>query len=348
MILSRRALLAMSVLRLKQPVRVGIWGSVGHTDEVLKALPLLPDAKLVAFAEPDAARAARLSKSPAWSGAKAYTDPRKMLDEEKLDVVAIANDNGARAAAILECAGRRIHPFAEKPVALTEADLAAVKKAVQQNRVRLGCMLNMRSEPHYLAMKAIVKAGTIGDVAQIESQKSYKVDNWPEWRSKYSTYGGTIPWIGVHMIDLMRATTGREFRSVVSMQSHMGFPELGEMENTTGSLFRLDNGGVALMHLDYFRTSEAPTHGDDRMRIAGTKGIVEYQMSTGVTLQERGKPPRTVTDFPPRTWLFADFLSAVYGDGRDEIKEDDIYGSTLATIRAWESAKSGKLLPIEA
>ena len=56
------------------------------------------------------------------------------------------------------------------------------------------------------------------------------------------------------------------------------------METATASVLQLDNGGLATLRVDYFRPETAPTHGDDRLRLAGTKGIVEYQASTGVTL----------------------------------------------------------------
>ena len=73
------------------------------------------------------------------------------------------------------------------------------------------------------------------------------------------------------MVDLMRWTSGREFTEAVSFQTRVGFPEIKEMKNVTGSMFRLDNGGVALLQMDYLRPKLAATHGDDRLRVAGPK-----------------------------------------------------------------------------
>ena len=36
--------------------------------------------------------------------------------------------------------------------------------------------------------------------------------------------------------------------------------------------------------MDYLRPATAPTHGDDRLRIAGTLGVVEHQEGRGLTL----------------------------------------------------------------
>ena len=73
------------------------------------------------------------------------------------------------------------------------------------------------------------------------------------------------------------------------------------MENTTATLFRLDNRGTAALRMDYLRPETAPTHGDDRLRLAGTRGVLEYQAATGLTLVTAKEKPRVITDLPPRS-----------------------------------------------
>src|SRR5438552_9010621 len=166
-------------------------------------------------------------------------------------------------------------------------------------------LLPMRFSPPYLAMKQVVESGEIGAIAQIDAQKSYKLGERSPWMLNRSSYGGSIPYIGVHMVDLMRWTSGREFVEAVSLQTHIGYPEYGQMENTTGTLFRLDNGGVAVLHMDYLRPQTAVTHGDDRLRLAGTGGVVEYQEATGVTVITGTENGRTITELPKARSLCA-------------------------------------------
>ena len=149
---------------------------------------------------------------------KRYDDWKAMLDSEKLDVVAITNNNGERAPVIIEAAKRKINVVAEKPLAIDRAGLQAVRTAVEKNGISLGMLLNMRYQPHFLALKKIVSEGTIGEVLQIASQKSYKLGNRAPWFRKTSTYGGSITWVGIHMLDLMRWTSGREFTSVAGFK----------------------------------------------------------------------------------------------------------------------------------
>ena len=141
------------------------------------------------------------------------------------------------------------------------------------------------------------------------------------------------------MVDLMRWLSGREFVETVSLQAHVGFPEYGQMENTTGSLFRMDNGGVAVLHMDFLRPETAPTHGDDRLRLVGTGGVVEYQEATGVTVITGSQKPRTITDLPKDRSLFLDFLDSVYNQKPAGLSLSDIYRVSEIVLAARDSAE---------
>src|ERR1700730_2603482 len=199
-------------------------------------------------------------------------------------MAAICCANGERAEIILECAKRKLNIVAEKPLAITAQDLDRVKTAVAANGTRLTMLISMRFEGVYRALKHIVDSGEIGEVAQIAAQKSYKLGDRAEWMRSRATFGGTIPYIAVHMVDLMRWTSGRELVETVSLQNRVGHSELQEMENVTGTIFRLDNGGIATLRMDYLRPDTAPTWGDDRLRLAGTRGVAEFQEATGMSL----------------------------------------------------------------
>lgn len=330
----------VAALRLPRKLRVGIWGVQGHTGEITVPAPSLPDVEIVAVAD------AHEKPSGKLASFKFYNNPRGMLDRENLDIVAVCNNNGERAAAILECIKRGLNVIAEKPIALDRAGLARIKRAVADSRISLGMLLPMRFDPPYLAIRNIVKEGIIGDVAQIASQKSYKAGAREDWYKKRSSYGGSIAWIGIHMIDLMRFTSGREFRETAGFQGHIAFPELGEMENVTASIFKLDNGGVANLRMDYLRTPTAPTHGDDRLRLAGTKGIVEYQESVGVTLMTDAEKPHSLSLLPPGRSVFVDYLDHAYNGAPAMLPLDDIYRVTEITIGAQEAADKGAVIKL--
>ncbi len=340
------AALSAETLKLPAKVRVAIVGLEGHPTEISKPIDEMPDVEVVAIATPDARAIERYTRGKSRLAAlKPYTDYRRMLDVEKPDVVAVCNNNGERAAAIIEAAGRKMNVIAEKPLALTRADLNRVKSAVKENRIQLGMLLPMRYEPSYLALKQIVDSGEIGEVILISAQKSYQLGNREEWYKHQATYGSTILWIGIHMFDLMRFTSGRDFTHASSFMGRVGFPSAGEMETTTSTAFRMDNGGTATLHMDYCLPAGAPSHGDDRLRLSGTKGVAEYMAATGTTLATATKKPHRLEALPPEGSVFRDYIASVYGGAKPTLSIEDIYRNCEVTIAAHEAAVEQKVVP---
>jgi predicted dehydrogenase len=327
-------------VRLPKKIRVGILGFEGHTNQILGPLNRLPDVEIVAYWASDANQ--QLRRLPA---AKRYDDWKAMLDSEKIDVVSITNNNGDRAQAILEAAKRKINIMAEKPLATDRAGLQKVREAVERSGISLGMMLDKRFEPRFMALKKIVSDGVIGEVIQMASQISYKLGTRAPWFQKTSTYGGSITWVGIHMLDLMRWTSGREFTAVGGFETRKG-RNVGEMETATASVLQLDNGGVATLRVDYLRPETASSHEDYRVRLAGTKGIAEYQLASGVTLITGDGPQRTIADLPPAQSLFVDYLEATYNGKTPVTTVTDIYRICEATLAAEEAANKGTMVRI--
>ena len=324
-------------VRLPRKIRIGMIGLEGHSGLVLDALRDLPDAELVAFQDSDPARGTKLR-------ARRYPTYREMLEREQLDVVGIAGPNAERVPVILAAAARKLHIAAEKPLALTRADLELVKSAVSSNGVQLTMFLPMRFYGSYTEMRRIIASGVIGEVAQVDAQKSYKLGPRPDWMRHHETYGGTIPYIGIHMVDLIRHVTGREIVEAFSLQKRIGNAELMDMENTTASLFRLDNGAVSVLHMDYLRPDAAEGHGDDRLRVAGTSGIVEFQEHGGLKLVHAKRKEALISPLPPDRGLFVDFLDSVYNGKPPGLSLHEIYRANEIVLAARESAETGRLV----
>lgn len=341
-----RLAVAQPTVRLPQKVRIALIGLEGHIGEILDPLDRLPDVQVVAIEDADPQRLKEVAEGKHTSGARRYSDWRDLLNRETLDMAAICGTNGERAEIVIECAKRKIHVVAEKPLATTIADFQRIREAVKQSGIHLTMLIEMRFESRYRALKQIVESGEIGEVAQIAAQKSYKLGERAEWMRNRATYGGTIPFIGIHMVDLIRFTSGRELTAAVSFEGRVGHPELRDFENSTATIFQLDNHGTAALHMDYLRPDIAPSWGDDRLRLAGTRGIAEYQASNGVTLMTRDRAPREVTDLPPDGSLFVDFLQSVYHGAPSGLSLADIYRANEIVLAARESADHRQIVKL--
>ncbi len=332
-----------SPLKLPRAIRVGIIGLEGHYSEILSVASASPQVRVVAVAEADPKLRSSVSDDALLKSATPFSDYREMLDRQKLDVVAVCGDNGTRAQVVRDCAERGLAIVAEKPLALTLADLDLTRQKIVASGVPFTMLLSMRFEPQYRKMHAIVRGGEIGEVVAMTAQKSYKLGERPDWMKRRETFGGIIPYIGIHMVDLMLWVSGREFVETAAFQSNVGYPAIREMENNAAVVFKLDNRGTATVRLDYLRPETAPTHGDDRLRIAGTEGVVEYQGSSGLTLVTRERKPAQALDLPEGGSLFGDFLDAAYNGRQPLLTPAEIFRVNEVVLKARDAAESNAI-----
>ncbi len=326
-------------------VQVGLIGTDGHTSVLLGTIARLPNVELTAFAKslPDDDASGMKRNKAASPDIQIYDQFEEMLEKEELDVVGVCLPYYRNAEASMAAARKGIHIVSEKPVATTLDDLEALKKAVTQSKVRLTSLMNMRCFPAYRAARKAVQDGLIGEPILLTSQKSYRFGKSRPWFYKdMETYGGTIPWAGIHSIDYMRWTTGRKFVQVSAWHGNRDHGDYPGFQDHAGVLFKLDNGGTAMTNLDYLRPDSAPTHGDDRLRIAGSEGVIEVlgaenrvhliTAADGSRELELGEP----VDF------FADLLAELAGQGEHLISQEDAFRLTEICLKARDAAETGE------
>ena len=330
-------------------VRVGVIGTDGHTDLVLGSIPSLPGVELVAFAKSrpeDDAAAVRRNKA-FTDKTRIYEQFEPMLEREELDVVGVFLPYYLNAKASVAAARRGIHIVSEKPLATTLADLAALKEAVAESGVRLTSLMNMRCEPHYRAARQAVRDGLIGEPILLTSQKSYKFGASRPWFYKdLETYGGSIPWAGIHSLDYMRWASGREYVRVSAWHGNKDHLDYPGFQDHAGVLLKLDNGGTAMTNIDYLRPETAPTHSDDRLRIAGSEGVVEVLGVDGRTVLMTASAGPQQLKLPEKVDFFADFLAELAGKGKHLISQQDAFRMTEICLIARNAAESGTWLDI--
>ena len=329
-------------------IRVAIIGSRGHINELFDGWHAAGECELVGMAPADRFDDVnRFSNQPAWGPTtRAYDDYRQMLDETKPDVACVAMQYYQNAAAIVEAASRGIHVIAEKPVATTLDDLERVRQAVARHNVRLTALLAMRFEPRIHAARKAVADGLIGEPILAFGQKSYRFGTRPDFFRRRDTYGGTIPWVAIHAIDFVRYCTQLEYRSVRALHVNKAHPNYPGCEDAGALLFELSNGGQALVSFDYLRPAATPTHGDDRLRIAGSHGVVEVRLADGLCqIITHADAPRELT-CPPAGQFFADFVRELRGEGQHVVGPDEAVRVTEIALKAREAADTDQIMPL--
>jgi predicted dehydrogenase len=185
-------------------VRVGLIGHDGHSEIILNSLPSLSNVQWTAYAkgEPGEDSAWAQKQIPGGSPVRVYENYHDMLEEEQLDVVGVCLPFFQNAEASIQAAHKGIHVLSEKPAALNLPDLGRLEKVINESGVGYSIMLAMRALPIFQAARKAVQEGTIGEPILLSSQKSYQFGSQRAWYyNERKTYGGTIPWVGIHSRD---------------------------------------------------------------------------------------------------------------------------------------------------
>ncbi len=330
-------------------IRFGLIGQDGHQSVILDSLPRHPEIHWVAAAPSRPGDDINhIQKHPAaHAQMQLYRDYRELLDKAELDLVVICLPYAWNAPAAIKAGKRGIHVISDKPAATTLSDLDELEQVFHSGKARYSSLLNMRALPTFLAARQAVKEGKIGEPILISSQKSYKFGNERPWFYKdRKIYGGTIPWIGIHAIDFMRWVSGQEYSAVTAVQGNKAHPDYPGCQDFASVLFRLKNGGTAISHQDYLRPASAPTHGDDRLRVAGTEGVLEVVENDGKVILYSGKGQSGQLTLPPPIDLLDDFLASLRGKKEPLIPANEIFSITRVCLKAQEAADTGKWLEL--
>ena len=321
--------------------RIVLLGLKGHQSVCLQEIARREDVRLVAVTDDDPNL---LLSAPNLPGVRPDTlitpHQAEVLALPNVDVAIVCGDNGARARDLLACAQRGWHLCAEKPLALDLHDLDKVRAAVAAAKVRLTMLLTMRFEGVYRAARQALAQGVVGKPLQLAAQKSYRRGQRPAWQRQRATYGGTIPFIGIHPVDMLAWLTGCRYRRVAALAHNAGLPGAGQMEESCALLLETTEGAVVSIRLDYLRPNAAPSHGDDRFRIAGSTGVLEVIDGKLNLITHEQKPSVLPAAEAPN--LFGQFLDALAGKGTHDITAEQAFAMTAVCLRAQEAAVSGR------
>ena len=326
-------------------MRVGIIGSTGHVDYVLED---------VGKTGVDIVGVAPGSQGESMDGlyekvkslnpkAAIYQDFRQMLDQLKPDVAVVACRFSDHASVTIEALCRGINVFTEKPIATTLADLDCLWKAYLEADVHLAAMFGIRYHPWFLTAWNEVRHGAIGEVRLITAQKSYKLGQRDEFYTNRKTYGGTIPWVGIHAIDWVHWFSGERFLSVFASHSSLRNRGHGELEVTASCHFNLTNEVIASVSIDYLRPETACSHDDDRIRVVGTEGVIQVRNGNAYLLNADSDGTNSLPLLPGRG-IFSDFVAQIRGEGQCLVSAEDSFYATRAALLARQSADEGQLI----
>jgi myo-inositol 2-dehydrogenase/D-chiro-inositol 1-dehydrogenase len=278
-----------------EPIGVAVLGAGRMGQTHIRNLAGIPDARVVAVADPDAAAAER-GRALARADV-ALTDPRAAISVAGVDAVVIVTPTSTHAEYIEAAvtAGKAV--WSEKPIALDLTETARVVDVVERSGrpVQLGFM--RRFDPGYVAAKASIERGELG---RIEQFRALSRDTYPPSVEFLHHAGGIFLDMTVHDLDLARFLVG-EVEEVVAWAEVLAEPRFAEAGDydTALAMLRFQNGAMGVVETG--RHSEWGY--DIRTEVAGAKAkvVVEDAQKTPATFsREFGFHGDHFEDFPDR------------------------------------------------
>lgn len=274
-----------------------------------------------------------------------FEDYRQMLQDINPDIAGISPRIDRIADIACQSLDASVSCLCEKPLAITWDQLRRLENACTASRAKLMCLLPMRYDPAFYTLHRQVQAGAIGDPVLVTLQKSYQMGTRADYYRRRSLYGGILPFIGSHTLDLTHFITGKHFRRMNCWQTTLHNGGNGDMESAACCQFTFSEGGCGVNFLDYFRPETAATWADNRMRVAGSQGVIETD-GTRVSLISGCHDVKELA-LENAGPAFADFIRDIrLHTGDCLVKSSDCLYVARMALLARQSADSGQ--PVDA
>ncbi len=213
---------------MKEKTRIAIVGFGGAGQGPANLIQEYEDLELVAIA--DTSKERRMLAEERF-GVRTYSDYRKMLKEEKIDILCNKTPNFLHAEVAVEALKANCHVFSEKPVGMTRKEIAEMLKAEKESGRYLQINFEMRYSKISHRIKEIIDAGEIGEPKNLLFTHMCGgtgfVKAAGDWRADPDKVGGYYIEEGCHRLDLMRYYFNQDIEDVEAVPA----PSLRGPEN---------------------------------------------------------------------------------------------------------------------
>jgi predicted dehydrogenase len=281
---------------LREKVRWGVLGAAKiAVEKVIPAIGRGEWSEVVGLASRDAATAARVARELGIE--KSYGSYEELLADPEIEAVYNPLPNHLHVPWTLKAAEAGKHVLCEKPIALSAAEARLLLDARARTGVKIQEAFMVRTHPQWVAARALVRAGRIGELRSIEAVFSYFNRDPANIRNIPAAGGGALMDIGCYPIQISRFVYGAEPRRVLGLVERD--PEM-KTDRLTSAILEFETGRAVF-------TCATQLVAHQRVELLGTRGRVEIEVPFNA-------PP----DRPTR--IFVDDGSALGGANAETIE----------------------------
>ena len=210
----------------------------------------------------------------ATKGLKVFGDGMELIRSQTVDAVIVATPHYQHTSLGIAAFEHGLHLMVEKPISAHKADAERLVAAHQKNpRLIFGGMFQLRVEPRYEKIRALIRNGDLGEIVRV----NWVNTDWFRGEAYYASSAWRATWKGegggvllnqcLHNLDVLQWLLGMPTRV-------RGFCQLGrfhqiEVEDNVTAYLEWSNGATGVF---VSSTGEAP--GVNRLEIVGTRGTL--------------------------------------------------------------------------
>lgn len=206
---------------------------------------------------------------------KRYTDYKKMIEENELELVSIATESGIHAEVALFCIDNGINVIIEKPMAMSMKDANEIIRRSKEKNVKVSACHQNRFNIAVQEMRKAVESGRFGKLSHgsIHVRWNRNQDYYTQapWRGTWAQDGGALMNQCIHGIDLLRWMMGDEVEEVYGV-TRQQFHHYLEAEDIGMAVVKFKNGAIATIE---GTTNVYPKNLEETLYLFGENGTVK-------------------------------------------------------------------------
>ena len=347
---------------MKDKVRVGLVGSGFISAIHADALKRCAGAEIVAVASPTRGKAGAFARRHGIP--RHFTDYRKLLDLDEIDLVVLGIPNDLHCEVTLNAAAAGKHIVLEKPMCLSLAEADQMLAACRRAKVKLMYAEELCFAPKYVRLKQLLDSGALGHPELLKQSEKHDGPHAAHFWDVERSGGGVTMDMGCHAIEFFRWMLGRP--AIKSVYAQMGTHVHGKKtrgDDNAILVLEFANGTTAVAEESWTKLGGM----DDRAEVHGSKGVayadllhgnaIETYSAAGYdyAVEKAGSTVGWSFTIYEEIWNYgfvhemAHFVECVSEDKQPLVTGEDARAVMEALFAAYESAGTGRkvMLPFQ-
>ena len=320
-----------------------------------------PQAKLAAYYDLNAARAAELAKK---YGGKAYASVDELLADPTIDAVSVCTSNVTHAEITIAALKAGKHVLCEKPMATTLADCEAMVQTARETGRKLMIGQNQRLAKAHVRARELIAAGLIGEIVGFRTTfghggpETWSVDPGQNvwFFDKTKAAMGAMADLGVHKTDLIHYLTGQVVvettARLAAVDKRDASGNLIGVDDNAVCIYRLSGGALGSMTASWtFYGAE-----DNSTVLYGTKGIMRIYDDPQYSIKVTTRAGENIlyeldliqtNDSQTKSGVIDTFIDCLVNHREPEISGAEVLKVMRVIFASIESSQTGRAVAVK-